>query len=258
MNIVITIFGGMLLTVVLYGVARIVRLSNFWAAVAAAGLPTAAYVIYAFRHWPGLDVVTLNVVAYPTISVLLFQLYDNKPGKSLQVHWVPKLLIAFFVTLTILLGSFVYVATHGLPQALVGWMLPNAKGKIVHTGFSGVVEHGEDAAKSIAQHRNMDAHLAKLGWNVEVDGLSTLSSAHSSEVKVLLHHPDGRGVTGQQPSLSLTRPGQPVPLGVVLREVGGGDYRANVRLSDTGIWLVVIRFAGEGRGIVLEHVVGEE
>jgi nitrogen fixation protein FixH len=77
-------------------------------------------------------------------------------------------------------------------------------------------------------------------------------------VKVMLHHANGSAVTGQQLSLSLSRPGQPVPEGVPLREVSGGDYRASVELGESGLWVAVIRFAGEGKGIVLEHVVGQE
>jgi hypothetical protein len=258
MNLVISIFGGMLLTVLLYGATRAIKLSNFWAAIAAAGLPVLAYVIYAFRYWPGLDVVTLNVVAYPTVAVLLFQLYDNKPGKSVNVHWVPKLLIGFFIILTILLGSFVYVATHGLPQSLVATFLPNAKGKVVHTGFSGVVEHGEEAAKTIAAHRNIDDKLAKLGWNVEIDGLEALNHDHSQEVKVLLHLADGRGVSGQQVHLTLSRPGGVADAGVPLREIAPGDYRASVTLSDTGMWLALLHFSGAAKGVVLEHFIGHD
>jgi len=257
MNLLISIFGGMLLTALLYGAARLVKLTNFWAAVAAAGLPGAAYLIYAFANWPGLDVVTIHVVAYPTVSLLFFLLYERKPGKDLNLHWAPKLLIGFFVTLTVLLGSFVYVAVNGLPPKLAEWMLPNAQGKIVHTGFAGVVEHGDEAAKSIAQQRSIDARLAKLGWNVEVVGLGALSSERSGEVKVLLRKTDGSGVSGQHLRFGLSRPGQKAQEDQPMREVGRGDYRSSVVLPAAGAWLAVISFAAEGKRIVLEHGVGQ-
>jgi hypothetical protein len=258
MNLLISIFGGMLLTVLLYGAARLIKLSNFWAAVAAAGLPSAAYLLYAVANWPGLDVVTLHVIAYPTVSVLLFQLYENKPGKDLHVHWVPRLLIAFFVVITVVLGGFVYVAGHGLPPALAERLLPNAKGKSLHTGFAGVVEHGEEAAKSIAQHRNIEARLAKLGWNVEVTGLDALSRERSSEIKVLLRKADGRGVSGQHLLFGLSRPGQPAPAGQAMEEVGSGDYRTSIELPAAGAWLAMISISDGGKRIVLEHAVGHE
>ncbi len=258
MNLFITIFGGMLLTALLYGAARLIKLSNFWAAVVAAGLPSTAYLIYAFSHWPGLDVVTMHVVAYPTVSLLFYLLYERKPGKDLHVHWVPQLLIGFFVILTVLLGGFVYVAVNGLPSALAERLLPNAKGKTLHTGFAGIVEHGEEAAKSIAQHRDIDARLARLGWNIEVVGLGSLSSEHGGEVSVLLRKSDGSGVSGQHVRFALSRPGQAAPAGQSMQEVGSGDYRASSVLPAAGVWLATISFAAEGKSIVLEHAVGHE
>jgi nitrogen fixation protein FixH len=104
----------------------------------------------------------------------------------------------------------------------------------------------------------MDDRLAKLGWDVVVEGLNRLNSKHRSEVKVILHHSDGSSVTGQQVSIGLSRPGQHAPEGVPMREVSSGDYRASVELSESGVWVAEIRFSAEGKGIVLEHVVGEE
>jgi hypothetical protein len=258
MNLLISIFGGMLLTVLLYGAARLVKLSNFWAAVAAAGLPCAAYLAYAASTRPGLDVVTLHLVTFPTVSVLLFQLYANKPGKELHVHWVPKLLIAFFVFITVVLGGFVYIAGNGLPPALAEKLLPNAQGKTLYTGFAGVIEHGEEAAKSIAQQRNITARLSQLGWNVEVSGLGALGTDRASEVEVLLRQADGAGVPGQQLSFGLARPGQAVEGGQAMRDVGEGIYRTNVVLPAAGVWLASISFTAAGKHIVLEHAVGRE
>ena len=258
MTLLISIFGGMLLTVLLYGAARMLRLSNFWAAVAAAGLPCMAYLVYASSQRPGLDVVTLHLVAFPTVSVLLFQLYAKKPGAELKVHWVPKLLIAFFVFITVVLGGFVYIAGNGLPPALASRLLPNAEGKTLYTGFAGVVEHGEEAAKSIAQQRNVTARLEQLGWNVEVTGLSGLAVDRASEVEVRLRAANGAGVVGQHIQLALARPGQKNVNGQTLRELGEGVYRGAIALPGDGAWLASIRMSADGWEIVLEHAVGQE
>lgn len=257
MSLLVTIFGGMLLTALLYGAGRLSRLSNFWAAVLAAGLPSLAYLIFAFAYWPGLDVVTMHVVAYPTVSVLLFQLYSRRAGQE-AVHWVPKLLIAFFVALTVLLGGFVYIAVNGLPPALAARLLPNAEGKTVHTAFAGVVEHGDEAAKSIAQRRNIGARLARLGWNVEVSGLEALGDRRGGEIKVLLRQSDGAGVSGRELRLGVARPGQAAPTGTAMREVASGDYRGTLALPADGAWVAMISIEAEGKDIVLEHAVGRE
>ena len=178
MNLLITIFGGMLLTVVLYGGGRALRLSNFWAAVLACALPSFAYVAYAAAVWPGLDVVTIHVVAYPTVAVLLYQLYGNKAGHELNVHWAPKLMIIFFVLITVIFGGFVYIAGQGLPPALARLILPGAKDKNIHTGFAGVVA---SAARQLAPE-------AKLAY-VMTDG-AALPYALSD----LMHQLTGEGI----------------------------------------------------------------
>ena len=152
MSLMFTIFGGMILTAVLYAVGRLARLSNYWAAVAAAAIPSAAYLFYAIGQPIGLDKVTINVIAYPTVAVLLGMLNSPKARRDNKMHWAPMLLIGFFLTLMFIMAIFVYIATQGLPLAVTQLLLPNAQGKNIHTGFAGVVELQQDAAKGIGHH----------------------------------------------------------------------------------------------------------
>ncbi len=124
MSLFVSLFGGMLVTALLYGLGRRLRLSNFWSAVSAAGLTSVAYAAQVVATRPGLDVITLHLVAYPTVALLLYQLYGDKVRHARAIHWVPKLLLGFFAVLTVLYGGFIYVAGHGLPPALAGWLLP--------------------------------------------------------------------------------------------------------------------------------------
>lgn len=257
MNLFISIFGGMFLTALVYGVSRRLRLSNFWAAVSAAAMPSLAYMIYAVFLWPGLDVVTMHVIAYPTVAVLLFQLYGEKGSQFAGVHWAPKLMIAFFLALTVVLGGFVYIAGQGLPPALASLLLPNAQGRTVHTGFAGVVEHGEDAAKTIGQHRKMDHKLAQLGWQVEVVGVGGLQPGRSSEVSILLRGRNGEAIQDARVQLELGRPGQKPEQSIALPWRGADTYRAQAGLPAGGAWLATLVLEARGERIVLEHGIGE-
>lgn len=258
MNLFVTIFGGMLLTVVLYALVRALKLSNFWAAVFASGAPTFAYMAYAIALWPGLDVVTLHVITYPTVAVLLFQLYGEKAGREQGVHWAPKLMVGFFVTITVVFGAFVYIAGQGLPPALASLLLPGAKDKTIHTGFAGVVAHGEDAAKGIGHRLNMDSKLAKLGWHLEVDGLDGLRSGREETVEVRVTGADGLGVEKVGVSLAFGRPGQTPSHARMLVDAGGGRYRALASLPEGGAWLASLQLEAKGERIVLERAVGGE
>jgi hypothetical protein len=258
MNLLISIFGGMLLTVLLYGAARKLKRSNFWAAVAASAIPSFAYLAYAVKVWPGLDVVTLHVIAYPTVAVLLFQLYGEKAGQPQGLHWAPKLMVAFFVLITVIFGGFVYVAGQGLPPALARLLLPGVENKNVHTGFAGVVAHGEDAAKSIGHRRGMDAKLARLGWRLEISGLDGLRPDLAGPVGVTILGSDGQGVDRVPVALLLSRPGQPVTQTLPLTGQGAGRYAATVALPGPGVWLATVRLEAGAERIALDHKLGGE
>lgn len=262
MALLISIFGGMLLTVVVYALARALRLSNFWAAVAGSGIPTVLYLAYAVATTPGLDTITMHVIAYPTVAVMLYLLYGERPGTPEEAagrsQWIPRFMVVFFLAMTVLYGAFVYIARQGLPPQMAAWLLPNAAGNRVHTGFAGVVAHGEDAAKSIAHHRNMEEKLARLGWNVDVVGLDALRVDHANEVRVEVRDRSGAPVLGLQASLAMGRPGQaPIEHTLLVPQAAAG-YAALVGLPGEGAWLAMITLQGQDERIELQHTVGGE
>lgn len=258
MSLLISIFGGMLLTLLLYVMGRKLRLSNFWAAVGAAGLPSIIYLAYAVATTPALDVITMHVIAYPTVAMMLYLLYGQKSATAGGLHWAPRLLVLFFVGITILYAGFVYVAKQGLPPSVAALLLPNASTSRVHTGFAGVVAHGEDAAKSIAHHRNMEEKLARMGWQVEVMGLNDLRVNHANEVRVRVRDGQGVAVPGIKVHLALGRPGQEAEEVVVLEQGGGAGYHGLASLPGDGAWLARLSLEAQGERVVLERIVGGE
>jgi nitrogen fixation protein FixH len=258
MNMFVSIFGGMLLTAILFAAVRAVRRSNFWAAVTAAAVPSFAYMGYSLVDWPGLDVLTMHIVAFPTVALLLFQIGGTRDAPYQPIHWVPKLLIAFFMVVTVVLGSLVYIAGHGVPPAVAHWLLPDAGGKTLHTGFAGVVAHGEEASKSIAHYRNMDKKLSRLGWHVEVDGLDVLRPGQPGDVRVLVSDKDARPVSDVSVNLDLGRPGQMAEQQVMLQRAGDGSYQARVTLASAGEWLAVLVLERDGETMQFERILGNE
>ncbi len=255
MSLYLTLFGGMLATALLYWAARRGGLSNFWAATLACALPVFAYLGHALTVLPGLDVVTLHVVAFPTVSLLLYQLYGEKARHGQAMHWAPKLMVAFFVALTVLFSGFVYIASNGLPPMLASWLLPGAAGKNLHTGFAGVVEHGGEAAKGIGQHLKVDERLARLGWEVEVAGLHGLAAGQPREISVQVRDRQRRGLDGLQVHLALGRPGQPAAEGTALAGTGDGSYRGTLTAATAGTWVAYLTLAGRGEPLTLEHTL---
>jgi hypothetical protein len=255
MNLFVSIFGGMLLNVIVFGLVRAFKLSNYWAAVIAAALPSFAYMGYSVANWPGLDVLTMHVVAYPTVALLLFQIGGPKDAPYEKVHWAPKLLIGFFVIITIILGGFVYIAGKGVSPSVAQWLLPNIEGKVVHTGFAGVVPHGEEASKTIAHHRNMESKLEKLGWQVEVTGLDLLGPSILRNVRVIVANKQGRSVPNVRVSLGIGRPGQVEQNRFQLPFANDGSYSTEIKLPAPGEWLATLTLDGGGERIVFERVL---
>ena len=258
MNLFVSIFGGMLLTVIVFGVVRAFKLSNYWASVIAAALPSFAYMGYSVANWPGLDVLTMHVVAYPTVALLLFQIGGAKDAPYEKVHWAPKLMIGFFVIITIILGGFVYIAGKGVSPSVAQWLLPNIEGKVVHTGFAGVVPHGDEASKSISHHRNMDSKLEKLGWKVQVTGLDQLRPGILRNVRVLVTNELGHSVPAVRVSLGLVRPGQAEQSRFQLPVVNDGSYSTEIQLPASGEWLATLTLEGGGERVVFERVLSGE
>ncbi|MCX7672947.1 MAG: FixH family protein [Thiobacillaceae bacterium] len=254
MNLFVTLFGGMLATALLYALGRRLRLSNFWAAVSAAGLTVSAYLAHVVLHRPGLDVITLHLVAYPTIALLLNQLYGGRTGLARNVHWVPKLLLAFFAVLTVLYGGFIYVAAHGLPQWLAAWWLPHARDGRVYTGFAGVVEHDRGAAKVIATHMRTEQRLAERGWRVEIEGLRAPRADQPQPVRVRVTDRQDLAVTDLAVKLQWARPGQRTSAAVELAADGHGDYRGSLPPLPAGGWVVYLSLERSGADLIrLEH-----
>ncbi len=254
MILLVGIFGGMLLTVLLYGLCRRLGLSNFWAAVVAGALPAFAYLGYAAVAWPGLDVVTLHVIAYPTVAILLSQLYGAKADHGKTMHWAPKLMVMFFVGISVIFGGFVYIAGQGLPPGLARLLLPDTGGRNVHTGFAGVVEHHQGAAKGIASHLNMDHRLSQLGWQVDVAGLQTIRAGQAQDVVVRVIDPSGNGLEGMQVGVVLGRPGQDQDVELVLSG-GAPGYHGRLPPLVEGAWVARLTLAKGAERVVLEHGV---
>lgn len=256
MNLLVSIFGGMILTAVLYGVGRAGRLSNFWAAVIAAALPSVLYTLYAVKNWAGLDVFTMHIVAYPTVSVLLGQLYGAKADHSKSLHWAPKVMILFFTALSFVLGSLVYISSNGLPPRIAAMVLPNIEGKVVHTGFAGVVEHDMGAAKEIGHRLKMVHRLETLGWSLQVDGIGSLKADHTHPITLKISDKNGNGVDGVVAEIVLARPGAVTgQIRLPMSGSGSGNYQSLAPALEQGTWVVTVVMRHAGKDISLDHTV---
>jgi len=239
----VTLIAGVAAVLILYGIGSLVRsLHPILRAVLAGVIPLLGYFVFIVGRWPGLDVVAIHVSVFFATALVLFALtlFRRRGGR---MHWVPKLLMAFFAGLAVLMGAFLYIANKGLPEPIGRWWLGSHKGA-VYSGFSGVVPHNQEAATAISSELSKAHREAELGWDIDVSGLDDKGLARTVRVRVRNH--TGLPVDGVEAELRLQRPGATqVELALPLAELDAGVYGGVLRLPADGRWLVELRLSRE-------------
>lgn len=251
MNMLITLFGGVVLVVLIYQLLRALSVPNYWRGVISGVVPLVGFAIYATGNWSGLDVLAIHTAVYLSTATILTMIgarqAEQPAAQRRRIHWAPKAFIAFFLLVFVVNSVFLYVSTQGLPPAIANWLLPNADGGTLHTGFPGVVPHGQEAAKEIASELSARHRQLRLGWRVEVAGLDVLARDGAAQVVVHARDRDDAPLGDAQVRLELLRPAE--AKSDVTQTLDGaqpGQYQGWVRAPQLGRWIAVIHVARGG------------
>ncbi|MHB1187281.1 FixH family protein [Thiobacillus sp.] len=246
MNTMTTLFGGLAAVLVLYAIAgRIRSLPPILRAVLAGLIPLLGYFVLIVGRWPGLDVVAMHISVFLAAGLVLYAVTQFRRRSVGRMHWVPKLLIAFFIGLVVINGSLLYIATKGLPEPLGRWWL-GSDGGAVYSGFSGVVEHGQAAAKAVSSELSQAHRESELGWQVDVSGLDSNGAERVIEVRV--KDRTGLPVDRIDAELRLLRPGAAeAALTLPLSALAPGVYGGVLVLPAGGRWLAELRLLRDGK-----------
>ena len=246
MTTMTTLFGGLIAVLALYAIGGLFRsLPPMLRAVLAGVIPLMAYFVLIVGRWPGLDVVAMHISVFSATALVLFAMTQFRRRGGERMHWVPKLLIAFFIGLVFLNAALLQIATKGLPEPIARWWL-GSHGGPVYSGFSGVVPHGENAAKAVSSELSEAHRELQLGWQVEVSGLESIDKA--SPILVRIKDRTGLPVERVDAEIRLLRPGGTEPtLTLPLTAVEAGVYSGVLTLPATGRWLIEIRLMQDGK-----------
>jgi nitrogen fixation protein FixH len=247
MSTLTTLFSGLAAVFVLYWAGGYLRaLPPVLRALLASGLPLLVYFVSIVGRWPGLDVVAIHISVFLAAGLVLYILTLQRRRSPGGLHWVPKLLIAFFLGLTVINATLLYIATQGLPEPIARWWLGSDGGK-VYSGFSGVVAHHQDAAKAVSSALSQAYDESRLGWQVEIEGLED-SDGPVRTVQVKARDRTGLPLTQLQAEVLVMRPGAPAPqLQVPLQGAGTGVYAGRLELPGKGRWIVEVQLAESER-----------
>ncbi len=259
MSLLETLFGGTVVVVILHWLLGRLGLANYWRGVISGAIPTIAYALYAIMAGDGLDVIAIHVAIFLAAATVLSLLASDKKNNSRRtLHWVPKALIVFFVLLFVVDAAFVSIASQGVPPWLASLVLPRAKEQPVYTGFSGVTEHNQAAAKAVSQQLKKRSDEQRLGWDVELTGLSALVAGEkgASKLTLRLHDSKKQPIQNAVVTLDIFRPGNVETLAQLrLQQDKPGEYSSAVRIPHPGFWVVKLIIEADGNRIVREHDV---
>lgn len=240
MNTMTTLFGGLGAVLVLYATCGLWRgLSPILRAVLAGVIPLAAYFILIVGRWPGLDVVAIHISVFLAAALVLFAFTQFRRRSTGRMHWVPKLLTAFFIGLVFLNAALLYIASNGLPDPIARWWL-GSNGGAVHSGFSGVVPHGEGAAKTVSSELSETHRESTLGWQVAMSGLDVPGNERPLRIRVTDR--SNAPLERVDAEVRLLRPGETTPaLTLPLSAAEPGVYLGVLSLPASGLWLLELR-----------------
>lgn len=245
MNTLTTLFGGLAAVLVLYAAGGAIRsLPPVLRATLAGLIPLLAYFVLIIGRWPGLDVVAIHISVFPAAALVLLALSQFRRRSTGRMHWAPRLLVAFFAGLVVVNATLLYIATKGLPEPVARWWL-GGDGKAVYSGFSGVVPHGQGAAKGVSSELSELHRESQLGWQVAISGLGGAERTQPLQVRV--KDRTGLPVERLMAEVRLLRPGAPAPAAALpLSGVEPGVYIGALAFPAAGRWLVDLRLSENG------------
>lgn len=239
MNTLVTLFGGMLAVLVLYALGGLIRgLPPMLRSSLAGLIPLVIYFLLIIGRWPGLDVVAMHISLYLAAALVMHNLTKLRKRDN-RMHWVPKLLIAFFSGLAVVNASLLYIATSGLPEPIGSWWLAG-EGR-VYSGFSGVVSHDRSAARAVTSELEESHREQQVGWQVEIDLLGD-APARGLPVTIRVRDRTGLPIEYARAVLELTRFGASTSsVRQVLVASAPGVYQGVIELPADGRWLLDTR-----------------
>lgn len=237
---IITLFGGAIVIALIYFGLKWFGVSNYWRGVISGVIPTVAMLAYGLNRWPGGDVMTIHLAVYVATATVLTLGGGAAKSNGSRLHWIPGVIIGFFVTLAVLMALFLSIAVRGLPPDLAKLVMPGKQTRI-HTAFSGEVPHDAEAAKTISAYMKKSEQMRLLGWKVEVAGLDGLWMGKPKTVHITVLDKSEKPVEDANVTLILKRPATTQDdLTLNIGSVGGGKYQGTTKFDTPGQWVAIL------------------
>lgn len=230
---------------------RFTPLNGKQAAVVVALLALNALLVFSLVHWPGADVLAMYVAVLAVTAYVLGivshareqRLQDTRAGQR-WFHWGPALIVIFFILLFALDGLLVVISQQGLPEPVADLVLPkHQRQDNVRSVFPGVVARDYQEKESLYnQYLEQVKRQEQRGWQVRKGWLEQPAPGQPGIFQVRVTERDGAPVEFARVSGVFQRPSDSrMDQDFAMQEIEPGLYRAQIGLSQPGLWNLVLQ-----------------
>lgn len=252
-NLVLTLGVGSLLAFFLFFVFyKVIHWSGKMSSLATAALMLLIYMPLAITHWDGIDVFAIHFAFFMMIPYGLGIItgvhaerrhLEGDDNVKKGMHWIPGMIIVFFIVLATVDSFIISSATGGLEGGLTKLLLPKpASDEIsenISSQFTGAVSNNLQD-----EEKQFDNYVIKLkaqrqrGWKIGGGWVKPKPLVNqNSTFRLTANDKYGNPITNADVTTEFRRASdRKVDKLYTLNETGEGVYTADVNLSLAGCW----------------------
>lgn len=234
---------------------KLIKLDGKMSALATAAAMLLVYVPFAITHWSGIDVFAIHFAFFMMIPYGLGIITAvHKERRELEgdevdkkgMHWIPALIIVFFILIAVVDSIIISFATTGLGGGLAQILLPEGDskdvGKKISSQFTGAVSNDLQD-----EEVKFDIYVAKLkkqrerGWRIGGGWDNPPEVNKESIFRIKAKDRSGNIITGANVSSEFRRASDMKFDKIYdLKETDPGVYSVTVTLPLAGCWSMKI------------------
>ena len=249
--LVTTLGLGSLLAFFLFFVFfKLIRLGGKMSALATAACMLLAYVPLAVIYWAGIDVFAIHFAFYMMIPYglgIITGVHEERRVSEGElkkgVHWIPALIIVFFLSIAVVDSFIISSATSGLNHALAKVLLPKAKSDEISgnisSQFTGAVSNNnQDEEKQFDEYVDKLNIQRKRGWKITGKWVNPPPMVNQPAIFTFTaKDKDGVAIKGATVTTDFRRASDmKKDTLVTFTEAANGIYSASITLPLAGCW----------------------
>jgi len=256
-NLVLTLGLGSLLAFSLFFIFyKVIHWSGKMSALATAALMLLIYMPLAITHWDGIDVFAIHFAFFMMIpyglgiiTAVHAERRDIEGNESIKkgMHWIPGMIIVFFIVLATVDSFIISSATGGLAGGLTKLLLPKpASDEIsenISSSFTGAVSNNlQDEEKQFDNYVIKLKKQRQRGWKIGGGWVTPNPLVNqNSTFRLTANDKYGNPISDATVTAEFRRSSdRTVDKHYTLKEANKGEYSVDVNLPLAGCWTMKI------------------